>query len=107
MKIKLAEALLRRKELAGLVETRKAIKEKDLYDLKIRYEYDEEGNLDDIVAAVPKLALSQVTQEHDFYAKQLRMIDALIQQTNWTAEIDTGEHNLMADYVVPDVIPKK
>ena len=45
MKIKLAEALLRRKELAGLVETRKAIKEKDLYDLKIRYEYDEEGNL--------------------------------------------------------------
>ena len=35
------------------------------------------------------------------------MIDALIQQTNWTAEIDTGEHNLMADYVAPDVIPKK
>ena len=68
MKIKLAEALLRRKELAGLVETRKAIKEKDLYDLKIRYEYDEEGNLDDIVAAVPKLALSHVTQEHDFFA---------------------------------------
>lgn len=106
MKIKLAEALLRRKELAGLVETRKAIKDKDLFDLKVQRKKVSD-DLDDIVAAVPKLALSQVTQEHDFYAKQLRMIDALIQQTNWTAEIDTGEHNLMADYVAPDVIPKK
>lgn len=96
----LAEALLRRKELAGLVDTRKQLKEKDVFTVKTVRKVVSDG-IDDIIATVPKLTLSQVTQEHDFYAKQLRMIDALIQKANWNTQIDTGAHDLLADYVAP------
>jgi 3-methyladenine DNA glycosylase AlkC len=48
-------------------------------------------NLDDIKAQVPKLELNQVTEEFDYYANKLRLIDAAIQQANWTAEITVND----------------
>jgi hypothetical protein len=88
MKLKLAEALLRRKELSAKVELLKKFKDNQVY-YEIRGERKKvtEG-LDDINANFPKMTASQVTAEYDFNAKQLRLIDAAIQQTNWTAEID-------------------
>jgi hypothetical protein len=88
MKLKLAEALLRRKELSAKVELLKKFKDSQIY-YEIRGERKKvtEG-LDDINANFPKMTASQVTAEYDFNAKQLRLIDAAIQQTNWTAEID-------------------
>jgi hypothetical protein len=86
--MKLAEALLRRKELQNKVDRIKVIQEKDIYEVKTGRKPAHEG-LDDIIAQVPKLTLSQITAEYDFYAKRLRQIDAAIQQANWTTDIKT------------------
>lgn len=87
MKIKLAEALLRRKELQGKVDVLKSIKDKDLFEVKAQRRQVTDS-IDDIVAQVPKLTASQVTKEHDWHARQLRRVDAAIQQANWTTDID-------------------
>jgi hypothetical protein len=95
--LKLAEALLRRKELQGKVDVLKQIKDKNLFEVKATRKNVTE-NIDDIVVAVPKLTASQVTAEFDFYARQLRLIDAAIQQANWTTELSV-EPSVMSDYV--------
>jgi 3-methyladenine DNA glycosylase AlkC len=95
-KIKLAEALLRRKELQGKVDMLKQIKDKDLFEVKAQRKNVTE-NIDDIIAMVPKLTASQVTSEFDFYARQLRLVDASIQQANWTVEVEVGD-TVMGDY---------
>ncbi len=91
--IKLAEALLRRKELNEKVLRINAIKRDDLFEVKAKRVRVTES-LDDIVATVPKLELNQVTKEYDFYARQLREIDAIIQQANWTTDIEINDNNM-------------
>lgn len=99
MEIKLAEALLRRKELQAKVDQLARIKDNDMvYQLRSQRIKVNEG-LDDLNADVPKLLVSQVTAEYDFYARQLRLIDGKIQHTNWTAIIDCPE--CMNAYVPP------
>lgn len=95
-KIKLAEALLRRKELSEKVNILKAIKAANILEVKVTRKAAHEG-VDDIVASVPKLTVSQVTAEYDFYARALRLIDAAIQQANWTCELDVNDCT-MGDY---------
>lgn len=96
MRIKLAEALLRRKELQDKVSMLKTIKEADLFEVKAQRRNVTE-NIDDIVAKVPKLDVSEVTAAHDWHARQLRLVDAAIQNANWTTEIDVKE-SVMEDY---------
>ena len=97
MKVKLAEALLRRKELQGKVDVLKQIKDKDLFEVKARRQAVADG-IDDVVAQVPKLNAGQVTQEYDWHARQLRLVDAAIQQANWTCEIEVHDES-MGDFV--------
>ena len=85
--MKLAEALLRRKELSAKVDQVHKIKTSDVFELKMQRRQVNE-TIDDITANVPKLSLAEVTAEYDYYAKQLRRIDAAIQQANWTTEVD-------------------
>ena len=96
MKVKLAEALLRRKELQQKVDVLRQVDEKAFYDVKAQ-RIKVTDSLDDIVAHVPKLEAGQVTREFDWHARQLREVDAAIQQANWTTEIEVGQAN-MADY---------
>lgn len=96
MKVKLAEALLRRKELQGKVDMLKHIQDKNLFEVKAQRRQVTES-LDDIIAQVPKLAASQVTAEYDWHARQLRLVDAAIQQANWTCEIEVDQ-TVMSDY---------
>lgn len=100
MNIKLAEALLRRKELQGKVDILKNIQAKDLFEIKGKRTKITD-DIDEIVAQVPKLTASQVTAEHDFYARQLRLIDAAIQQANWTTELTIAD-TVMGDYKKQD-----
>ena len=99
-KIKLAEALLRRKELQGKVDILKQIKDKDLFEVRAK-RVSVTDSVDDLVAQVPKLEANQVTAEFDFYARQLRLIDAVIQQANWTCEVDLAGTE-MSDYSAPE-----
>ena len=97
MKIKLAEALLRRKELNEKVEQLKKINIKDLFEVKVARKNVTES-VDDITATVPKIKLSQVAAGYDYYAKQLRLIDAVVQQANWQTAIVVPDSS-MQDYV--------
>ena len=87
MKIKLAEALLRRKELQAKVDQLSRIKSTDLFETRAR-RVRVTDSIDDVEAQVPKLKACQVTEEYDYYAKNLRLIDSVIQNTNWTTEIE-------------------
>ena len=95
--IKLAEALLRRKELQEKVRVLTTIKQANLYEVRAQRSKVTDG-IDDIVVQVPKLYASQLTEEFDWHARQLRLIDAAIQQANWTVEISVDE-SVINDYV--------
>jgi hypothetical protein len=85
--MKLAEALLRRKELQERVARIGQIRQQDIFEIKVQRKAVHEG-IDDVIAQVPKLTLAEVDKEYDHYASRLRLIDAAIQQTNWTADIE-------------------
>lgn len=88
MKIKLAEALLRRKELNEKMEMVRRLKDtQTFYEVRAQRVKVTEG-IDEISANFPKLTASQVIAEFDYVCKQLRLIDALIQQANWTTELE-------------------
>jgi len=101
MKIKLAEALLRRKELNDKVAQLKQINLPGLFEVKVKRQNVTES-VDNIQATVPKIKLSQVAAGYDWYAKQLRLVDAAIQQANWSTEIEVPETSLQ-DYTEPEV----
>ena len=96
--MKLAEALLRRKELQGKVDRIETIRKADLFEVKMKRQMVTE-NIEDIQAQVPKLELNQVTREYDFYAKRLRLCDAAIQQANWTTEMDLMDSCVSEDFL--------
>lgn len=97
---KLAELLLRRKELQQKVDQLRPIKDKDLYEVQTQRRKAHE-NLDDVILAVPQLQLAQVTAEYDFYARALRQVDAAIQQANWSTDV-TIDANAMKDWTQSD-----
>lgn len=97
MEVTLAEALLRRKELQAKVEILKKFKDTQLYyEIRGQRTKVTEG-LEDLNANYPKLECGQVTREYDWHARQLRLVDAAIQQANWTSKIAV-EESVMADY---------
>ena len=105
MEVKLAEALLRRKELQGKVNQLSSIKDRDLYEVKgKRTKVTDE--VDDLVLQVPLLSAQQVTAEHDWHARQLRLVDAAIQQANWTTSVTVAD-DVMSDYKAPEMARTK
>ena len=96
MNIKLAEALLRRKELQTKVDHLNKIKNADLFEVKVERRKAHEG-IDDIIAQVPKLTAAEVLREHDWHARQLRLVDAAIQQANWTTVVEVQD-TVMQDF---------
>ena len=88
--MKLADALLRRKELQQKVDQIRKVKESDVFEMKMQRRQVSDS-IDDIVAQVPKCELNQVTAEFDYYANKLRLIDAAIQQLNWTVDITVDD----------------
>ncbi len=94
--MKLADALLRRKELQNKVDQLKTIKNSDIFELRMERRQINE-TIDDISAKVPKLNLFQVTEEYDYYSNRLRLVDAAIQQLNWTTDIKVDD-KVWVDY---------
>lgn len=100
MQVKLAEALLRRKELQQKVDRLKQIQANAFFETRAKRVKVTE-DLDDVVAQVPLMTASQVTHEYDWHAKQLRLVDAAIQQANWTTLLEV-DGSVMGDYVAPE-----
>jgi hypothetical protein len=101
MEVKLAEALLRRKELQAKVDQLKTIKDKDLFETKAGRKAAHEG-LDDFILQVPLLSQAEVFGAYDWHAKQLRLVDAAIQQANWTTVLEVPS-GVMDDYKAPEL----
>ena len=101
MKVKLAEALLRRKELNEKVDQLKQINKEGLFQVKAK-RVKVTDDIDDVVASVPRIILAQVSAGYDWYAKQLRLVDAAIQQANWVTDIEVG-NDVMKDYTEEQV----
>lgn len=95
--MKLAEALLRRKELQDIIARMGAIQQKELFEVKAK-RVNVTENIDDVTAMVPKITWDEFDAAYNFHAKRLRQIDAAIQQANWTTEIDVPE-SVNDDYV--------
>lgn len=88
--MKLAEALLLRKQLAQKVDQLKPIKmqgEDGIFDTKTR-RAKVSDEIDEVTITTSKIQLADITKEFDKYATSLRKLDAKIQEANWTAEID-------------------
>ena len=100
-KIKLAEALLRRKELQEKVDRLRKIDMKSAFETKTGRGPVSDG-FNDMIAEVSKVSFQQFTHCFDWHAQQLRKVDAAIQQANWTAEIEVDD-KVMGDYVDPYV----
>jgi hypothetical protein len=95
-KILLAEALLRRKELQEKVNVLARVKDEVLHEVvmtrkKVSDDYD------DIVAKVPKIPANELTACYDWHARQLRLVDAAIQQANWNTQIEVQD-SVMDDF---------
>lgn len=94
--ITLAEALLRRKELQAKVTVLSQINKQELFEVKGRRQKVTD-EVDDLVLQVPMLSAAEVTAEFDWHARQLRLVDAAIQQANWTTRVDLPD-TVMQDY---------
>ena len=88
MQIKLAEALLRRKELSEKLNIVSQITDTQLIYQVRNKRIQVTEQIESLDVDFPKLTLSQVMAEYDYTAKQLRLVDALIQQANWTTELE-------------------
>lgn len=91
--MKIAEALLLRKQLEQKVEQLKPIKqlgENSLFETKVKRVNVTEA-VDEITFNVPKVELKEITKEYDYYASELRKLDASIQKANWEFDVDYKE----------------
>ena len=99
MKVSLASALLRRKELQQKVDQLKAINIRDLFEVKAQRKNVTES-IDDIVVQVPKLRPEEVTAAFDWHARRLREVDLVIQQANHATIVEVDD-KVMDDYKTP------
>lgn len=99
--MKLAEALLLRKELQAKVDRLKAIDNKAMFETKTGRGACQDG-FNDMIAEVSKISFQQFTHCYDWHAKQLRRVDAAIQQANWATDVQVDDE-ASKDYVDPYV----
>jgi len=91
--MKIAEALLLRKQLEAKVQQLQPIRdigEKGIFELKTqRVNINEQT--DEVKFQIPRLSLADVTATYDHYASELRKLDGAIQQANWAFDVDYKE----------------
>lgn len=91
--MKIAEALLLRKQLEAKVRQLEPLKiqgDNGVYQLEIqRVKASEE--VDEAKIKIPRLKPEDITKEYDHYATELRKIDTAIQKANWAFDVDYKE----------------
>jgi len=91
--MKIAEALLLRKQLAQKVEQLAPLKtagDNGVFEEKVE-RMNVSDTVDEVKLTIPKVELKEITKEYDHYAGELRKIDAAIQQANWKYEVEYTE----------------
>ena len=83
--MKIAQALLLRKQLEEKVKQLQPIKQlgdNGLFEIKTSRR-NVSTDTDEVTFQIPKVTLTEVTQEYDKYATALRKLDAAVQKANW------------------------
>jgi len=91
--MKIAEALLLRKQLQSKVEQLQPLHnvgERGVFDQSVK-RVNVNENVDEITITTPRITLADITRTYDHYASELRKLDSAIQQANWTAEVEYKE----------------
>ena len=91
--MKIAEALLLRKQLEAKVKQLEPLKiqgENGVYDFKTE-RISAGENIDEVKMQVPRVTLDSITKEYDHYATELRKLDTSIQKANWEFDVDYKE----------------
>lgn len=91
--MKIAEALLMRKQLAQKVEQLTPLKtagDNGVFAEKVE-RINVSETVDEVKLQIPKVELKDITKEYDHYASELRKIDAAIQQANWKYDVEYKE----------------
>lgn len=92
--MKIAEALLLRKQLEAKVAQLTPIKqigEQGIFEIKTERRQVNDS-VDEVKFQIPKVEMSDVTAEYDHYASELRKIDTAIQKANWQFDVDYSEN---------------
>lgn len=86
--MKLAQALLLRKQLHAKVAQLEPLKQQDprMFEIQTR-RVNITDTVDEVSLNVPKITLANLTAEYDKYSSALRKIDAAIQQANWQFDL--------------------
>lgn len=88
--MKIAQALLLRKQLEAKVKQLEPIKqlgENGLFEIKTSRR-NVSVDTDEVSFQIPKVTLSEVTKEYDRFASALRKLDAAVQKANWEFDLD-------------------
>jgi hypothetical protein len=88
--MKIAQALLLRKQLEAKVKQLEPIKqagEQGIFETKVR-RVNVTEQMDEVTIQAPRITLSDVTSEFDKYSSALRKLDASVQKANWEFDVD-------------------
>lgn len=91
--MKIAEALLLRKQLADKVQQLSPLRisgDNGVFTTEVKRVAVGEG-VDEATIKVPRVTLADITASYDHYAGELRKVDAAIQQANWLCDVDYAE----------------
>ena len=95
--VSIASALLRRKELSGLVGSIENFKKSVQHKPNIS-RGNVNADIDNVVITVAKVTREDIVAQLNFFSSQLRAIDGVIQNANWTTTVIVDEI-VMKDYV--------
>lgn len=91
--MKIAQALLLRKQLEAKVKQLEPIKQlgaNGLFEIKTQRR-NVTADTDEVTFQIPKITLSEVTKEYDKFASALRKLDAAVQKANWEFDLDFAD----------------
>ncbi len=94
-KMKIAQALLLRKQLEEKVKQLHPIKhlgDNGLFEVKTQRKNVSE-QVDEVTFQIPRITLEEVTKEYDKFASALRKLDAAVQKANWEFEVDFSDED--------------
>ena len=90
MKCTLAEALLIRKDLQAKIKRMETLDSAQLFETNVR-RVNVTDSVDEVTASVSKVTWEEFQKEYNTLAKELRLVDAVIQRTNWETEVTIPE----------------
>lgn len=94
--MKIAEALLLRKQLQDKVKQLEPLKvngENGIFETQTKRVSVSE-NVDQLTLQMPRVTLADITATYDHYASELRKLDAAIQKANWQYDVNYKENSV-------------